>query len=142
MGGSNFMKLVRFRKSSTESGEKKRAVSPCGDDVIGSRDVVADRDGRVVAQKNRASILNRLGSRFGIFDREYEMLGGVLVRDSHRLRQVLGDDDGATRLDRLCRDFLAVEHGQLAFHLILYSCDQPLHVGDENGLCEFIVLGL
>src|SRR5436190_24051756 len=44
-------------------------------DMVGTSDIVADRLGCVTAEKDRPGMIDPLGQRVGLIEREFEMLG-------------------------------------------------------------------
>ena len=132
-GGSKRTKLVRFRKSSTPSGEKKRAVPPVGQHVVRPGQVVAHRDRRVVAEEHGAGVAARASAPS---PRRRPRAPGARARSGWRARWPRRDrcaiDDRAARRERLARDLLALVLAELALELLLHARHQGLHVGDED----------
>ena len=47
--------------------------------MVGARGVVASRFGGIVAQENRTRLSNVLRNGFGVFYRQYQVFGGILI---------------------------------------------------------------
>src|SRR5262249_59104081 len=69
--------------------------------VVRPREVVAQWDGSVVPEEDRACVLHVLRDPVGVVARDHEVLGRILVRERDALRDVLGHDDRAARRERL-----------------------------------------
>ena len=84
--------------------------------MVGPRDVVADRLGRVAAEKNRPGMMHPLGQCVGLVERELEMLGRDPVDQRRRLLPIGDDQDGAMRLPAGSRDLRPRQVRQVALH--------------------------
>jgi len=80
-----------------ETGGKARAAGGWKN-MVGPRNVVADRLGSVAAEKNRSRMMDPLGQRVGLVERELEMLGRDPVDQRRRLVPIGDNQNGAVML--------------------------------------------
>ncbi len=84
-----------------EAGGKARAARG-RQHMVGPGDIVADRFGRIAAEKDRAGVVDPLGQRLGVVERQLEMLGRDPVDQRRRLAP-----NRATRMIAPCASQLA-----------------------------------
>src|SRR6056297_2467009 len=123
----------------TQAGVRPRPAGG-GQDVVGARDVVAERLRRVVAEKDRSCAGDLLTQRLRIARGDNQVLRCVLVADRHRLVQGIDHQRGAV----IDCDPGGVGAGQLfkqSPELSLGGAGQGFAVGDQEGLRIRSVLG-
>jgi hypothetical protein len=110
--------------------------------VVGPADIVADRLGRVVAEKDRAGIAYPGIDRLGLGKRQFDMLGGDCVGKIDRIVQRLDENDSAMISPAFAGHLRRAQHGQLLVHLPEHFICKLGTGRHQYGLRAHAVLGL
>ena len=110
--------------------------------MVGSGDVVTNRDRRVVAQEYRTRVRNLLRNPLWVIDGNHQVFRRVAVRKFNALVHLLRHDDRASFRKRLFRHIGAIECLELLRDLILDTGDQRACGRDQQCTRKFVVLCL
>ena len=98
----------------------------------GAGGVVADGDGRVVAEEDRAGVGQPLGQAVGVGGRDVEVLGRDQVRQGDGLVLVADQDQGAEPLEAVAGEVAPAEAGELVGEGLGDAVDQVGLPGDQD----------
>ena len=132
----------RFWKSGVPSVEKNRAVPPVGQDVVGTREVVAEGLRRVRPEEDAAGVADQRQELQRLAHEQLEVLGRDGVGDLHPLLQVADDHDQALPAQRGARDVGARQRVDLPLDLDARPVGELLRIGDQHAGRQLVVLGL
>ena len=110
--------------------------------MVGPGDIIANGLWGMAAEEDRAGVVDPLGQRIGLLERELEVLRSDPVDQRHRLLPVGDKEDRAMRLPTRSRDLSARQTRQMALDRRLDLPRKGGIVGDEDRLRCGVVLCL
>lgn len=110
-------------------------------DMRRAGNVIADRDRRVMAEKDRSGVLHLREDRFGIGGRDVQVLGRQQVRQPASVVSIFREDQRAVVFEALPREIPSWQAGELLREFVLHGGDQRSMPSDEHSRSG-TVLGL
>ena len=110
--------------------------------MVRTADIVADRLGRIGAEKNSTRVADPLTERLGVRGHDLEMFWGKPVGERDAFLKIGDKDNRAEIAPARRRDFFAREISQLPRDRGLDGTGEARVIGDQNRLRRGVVFGL